>query len=899
MGKTNKKKNLSEKAAKKGLKDIKKVTNPFEIHVNKDKNKILGKKSKSDRGLPGISRSKAIKKRKNTLLHEYNRKDKDNIFMDKRIGEKKSMTDEEKFMARFAAARMKSHKKQSIYNLNDDEVLTHRGQTLEEIEKFDDPRSDDEFSDDENVRKGHLDKQFVDDAHFGGGVLSKPNAPLSRQDVIEQLILESKKRKAEKQKIREQTIDLTEKLDSEWRDLVPLIKSSKKTEDELKIKPKIDDYDRAVRELKFESRGNPTDRLKSEEEIMKEEKEKLEALERDRITRMKGLINNINGQIKHRSADDLEDGFEVEEIVEEPLAYGEDGKLLENSNKNINQSDHEEVNNSNSDDSEEDDNSDDENEAENDHTEEVNQSTNEEEVEDENNEDDDEDDLSDLKESETSSEDEEGIVHNEHDKKNSVIKILEDKPVNVLTNGVLNVQKLQENDENRVKEIREDLQRRKEIMEKAREELPYTFNAPESYEELKQLLQNQKPDYQSIIVERIIKCNHWTLGQGNREKLCKVFEYLLKYIVDSACTNETEQLVEYFQICDELCPYLFDLAQASATNTATCVQNILKEKYNLFKVQQKKYPGLDTLILFKLVSLIFPTSDFRHPVVTPSLVFMSQILLRCQVKKKTDISKGLFVATLILEYTLMSKRFSPSTINFLRGIIYLATVKPLMLPKIVPPFKRSGQYSSLLILDKDQRNLKIDVNDIRMIASDLIEGDITDNFRIRAFVTALNLTNEFRDQLKELEAVYSIFEPIVKLLDINSVENYPENIRVHVNKIHEDLKKLADKKLKYLVREKKGPKALRLYEPKIEKVFDGKRHKSMSKEKAEREKLLHKLKKEKKGAIREIRRDASFLAKVQIKNQIKNDEERKRKVKEIYGDASMQQGELNKLKRMK
>lgn len=62
---------------------------------------------------------------------------------------------------------------------------------------------------------------------------------------------------------------------------------------------------------------------------------------------------------------------------------------------------------------------------------------------------------------------------------------------------------------------------------------------------------------------------------------------------------------------------------------------------------------------------------------------------------------------------------------------------------------------------------------------------------------------------------------------------------------------------------------------------------------------MAKIKKETKGAIREVRRDTAFLAKVQIKQQIKNDEERKRKVKEIYGDAAMQQGELNKIKRKK
>lgn len=80
---------------------------------------------------------------------------------------------------------------------------------------------------------------------------------------------------------------------------------------------------------------------------------------------------------------------------------------------------------------------------------------------------------------------------------------------------------------------------------------------------------------------------------------------------------------------------------------------------------------------------------------------------------------------------------------------------------------------------------------------------------------------------------------------------------------------------------------------------DGKRHKPMSKEKAEREKLIHKLKKETKSAIREVRRDTAFISKVKIKQQIASDVERKRKVKEIFGDAATQQSELKKFKRKK
>lgn len=40
-----------------------------------------------------------------------------------------------------------------------------------------------------------------------------------------------------------------------------------------------DGYDRSVRELQFERRGQALDRMKTEEEIIREEKERLEKLE--------------------------------------------------------------------------------------------------------------------------------------------------------------------------------------------------------------------------------------------------------------------------------------------------------------------------------------------------------------------------------------------------------------------------------------------------------------------------------------------------------------------------------------------------------------------------------------------------------------------------------------------
>jgi nucleolar protein 14 len=56
-----KKKRLSDRAVKTDSQK-KKVLNPFEVHVNRQKYEVLGRKTKNDTGLPGVARAKAITK---------------------------------------------------------------------------------------------------------------------------------------------------------------------------------------------------------------------------------------------------------------------------------------------------------------------------------------------------------------------------------------------------------------------------------------------------------------------------------------------------------------------------------------------------------------------------------------------------------------------------------------------------------------------------------------------------------------------------------------------------------------------------------------------------------------------------------------------------------------------
>lgn len=93
-----------------------------------------------------------------------------------------------------------------------------------------------------------------------------------------------------------------------------------------------------------------------------------------------------------------------------------------------------------------------------------------------------------------------------------------------------------------------------------------------------------------------------------------------------------------------------------------------------------------------------------------------------------------------------------------------------------------------------------------------------DEYRIRTFVTAINLLSEFGELCGELDAAWSIFEPISTLLKCGSVKRYPKPVRERVKALIKDLEGLKDKELEHLAFDKKKPKALRLYEPRIEVV---------------------------------------------------------------------------------
>ncbi|KAH8382251.1 hypothetical protein KR009_002565 [Drosophila setifemur] len=808
--------------------------NPFDVHVNKEKFQILGRICKHDRGMPGVSRAKALEKRAQTIGKQFAVKNKTNRFKDNRIGRHLSgdQLTESVMNARYLAEKMsqvRQSQKAEKFNLNDDELLTHRGQTLEEIEQYRDERSDDEELDDEG-----LDAEFTSTAHFGGD----GDAPQDRQTAIEEMITEQKRRKNEIAKEKDEVYDLTEKLDANYKLLLPLV--AKATKDEQEAKPPPDAYDKLLKEMIFEPRGSVTDKLINLEELAKQEAARLEKLENERLRRMRAEGDEdeqaASAKPKHRSADDLDDGYFLagdDEEEDGTLAYDLDGNLGThlNGKKDAQEEDADEG-------------GDDEEEEE------------EDEDSDEDSDDSDVDNLSDLKESESESEEEEEKAPKQSKKKPAKSSAPLDTSI------------------------------------------PFTIKMPKTYEDFTELLSKHAAPQQATIVERIIKCNNPKLDGVNRENVVKLYSFLLQYIKDLFEDASEQDIRGNFQLLSLLMPHFFELTKLNPERMSTTLMEVIKEKHAEFRKNHKTYPSLDTLVYFKLVSNVYSTSDFRHPVVTPCFIFMQHILSRARVRTRQEISMGLFTVTVALEYVAQSKRILPAVYNFLQGIVHMS------IPKkegdkleITPPFEREGPLSKLLALPANKETKKLEAQPLQ--AADLVTQTITPDFKVRALDTALLLIKESLQLVEEQVGSCYLAKPFLSLLSRLPLKNYPEHVQLHHKEATQLAEKLAELKMKPLAPAERKPKALRLLEPRFEAVYDDKRRPKMTKAKEERAKLLHKIKREKKGAIREIRRDTAFVQELKLKQTLQSDKERHEKVKRIYQEASMQQGELNELARSK
>ncbi|KAK2465987.1 hypothetical protein APHAL10511_001628 [Amanita phalloides] len=850
-------KDKAKKAAK--LDEIHRKLNPFDVKVTRLKHDVGGRKIKGVVGRPAQSRMAGIEQRKKTLLKEYEERNRAGGILDRRFGENDpTMSLEERMLERFTRERQRAAKA-SAFNLEDEDELTHYGQSLSNLDDFDDVGL---MLDEHEEEEGdEINKEIVQKTHFGGfedgSEDEEPARKKTKAEVMAEVIAKSKEHKLLRQVEREKGDTIRQKLDKDFDALRELLyvkpttgdsllseqssthpdasdpsKSSdlKTPEDQLLLASQDQDYDQHVRELAFDKRAKPKDRTKTEEELALQQKEALEKAERGRRRRMLGLDESESeeegkGRKRKRGGDDLEDDFEFE-----GEAWGGLGAGLEDSASGDEVS-HDE--------------------------------SNDEEVE----EDGDEEQDSNWESGDGERGEQEELVTSK---------------------------------------------RKGEANEKqnfsSAQELPYTFSCPETHDDFLEIVEGVDENDIPTIIQRIRALHHTSLAAENKFKLQALTAVLIDHVLHITASPHPQ-----FNLLSSLLSHLASLTKAYPTQSAVhFIKKLVLMQKNLkhglsqgpLNPESKTWPGLSELTLLRVIGVLWSTSDLNHAVVSPARLLMGSYLGLCRVRSIADLTSGLFLCTLFLQYESLSKRFVPEAINFMiNAVLHLVPQgyeSVAVIPGCFPsPDVHSEPCQKLRIRSKPGEVIYPGTANLPTLFA---TQDYAEQAKVDLLALALNLLGSFADMYKGLEAFVDLYGPILDIVRYIQGQEL-KGLQSCIDSLQDMLSRL----LKF-ARQSRQPLQLQshkripipTYIPKFDTSSSSyMRNKDPDHERNEAAKLRRQYKQERKGAIRELRKDARFLAGVTLQKQLDKDRAYNERMKRVFGSMEGERAEEKAMEREK
>ncbi|KAK6330256.1 nucleolar complex protein 14 [Orbilia blumenaviensis] len=866
---------LSREAA---LESIREEFNPFEIKKTKEKFSVAGgRKVKGTVGKPSVSKQIGEDNRRKTLLVEMQQRNKVGGIIDRRFGENDpTMNPEDKMLERFTREQQKRSYKGDIFNLeDDDEVLTHYGQSLGSLPN-DDFGEEMDGSDDDLLRpakRAHpLDGEPLSDQDEEGG----PPKKKSKAEAMKEVIMKSKYHKYERQKEKEADEDLRDELDAELGDIrallagipvrpppgKPAVANAAAADGSLHADRaaqintglNVDSkYDAAVREMTYDKRSKPADRTKSAEELVEQRAKQLQKLERSRQKRMRG-----------------EESSDEEPEEEEEVASDDEFKL----GKGIRlAADEKEFVHGDSDSEEEDsssEGSDEESEGEGEEGEDAEESgsrptrrrdlDNDDAYSDDYQSDEDPDALASDKEVSGSeeSDEEEGLMESEDESPAS-------KPAD---DG-----KLAANGESG---------------------LPFTFPCPQTHQEFLKATSKYKVGDLPTIVKRIRVLHHPSLAAGNKEKLSHfmlaIFDHII-YLADLPTLPPMDVL-------EILLRHLHSLSKEFPQASAARFREYLQKFFN--RIGQQKKTKRSDLVILTALSVIYPTSDHFHIVATPAMLVVARWL---SSNTPTDMEKlvhGCYMVTLCLQYQRLSKRVIPEALNFVyQSLLALSPTAPTKVPGSFPVH---GVEDIAKLRISSSAKDKFELGKLKF--KEALYPDSIPN------ITSMQITLAyvFTQQLIEFARLYSsktafleLTKPAASILSHYTspacAKSLPKSFTTYIKDTAlpelERLRSHAQKFRRPLELHHHRPLPIPSNYPKFDEDYSLDRHKGSydaDRDRKELSKLKAEHKKERKGAIRELRKDSQFIAREKLKERKVADQEYHDKMKRIVNMIQNEEG---------
>jgi nucleolar protein 14 len=821
-----------------------------------------------------------IKQRRQAYLEDQQRRRKVGGIMDKRFGENdSSMAPEEKMLERFTREKQLRHKNSSAFDLEDEEMpgeLTHMGQSLSldgpalkddfeeddlELSDAEDHRSDDE----RQARKRRRAELGEDEESIEEDEENRPERKQSKQEVMKELIAKSKLHKYERQAAKDEDEDIREALDKDLANIHGLLRGIGPKPKPAPVhevagmnperaalltgadKIKLDkEYSMRLKELAQDQRAKPTEKSKPEEEIIMENARRLQELEAKRLRRMQGEAEDSeeeeeNGKKKGHQQDDDEDdfglgsGIKVRSKVRPTMAEmgidDEDDFIIDDDLV---------ASESEMDDSDNDDSEDDEEEGD----------------------DEDEDDDEFLK----------GILTEE-----------EAKRPEFLTGANAPIEEIELPTENGVNG-----------------DLAYKFKCPESHEELLVVIKGVNILDLPIVVQRIRALYHPKLKAENKGMLGNFSIALVDHI--SYLANQDGH--PPFAILETLTRHIHSLANMFPIEIANAFRRHLKD----LESSRAMFPTPGDLVILTAIGTIFPTSDHFHQVVTPAILTMGRYLGLKIPQNLSDYATGAYLCTLCLQYQKLSKRYVPEVMNFIENT--LSCLAPVPIAKVPGRFPYHEPKTSQRIQKTPNSARKLAFYDCAPQELSEVEEE---SLKAALMDTNLSLLSAAADTWVEKSAFTEVFAPALKIVQhlstkkccsklsettqVSANDLYPSNL---AKKTQKSVSKLTQKLILLLTQARLSrrplelhhhkPLAIKMLIPKFEENFNPDRHYDPDKERTEAAKLKKEHKREKKGAIRELRKDANILAVQSLKEKKERDAAYEKKYKRLVAEIQGEEG---------
>jgi nucleolar protein 14 len=432
-----------------------------------------------------------------------------------------------------------------------------------------------------------------------------------------------------------------------------------------------------------------------------------------------------------------------------------------------------------------------------------------------------------------------------------------------------------------------------EVTGEESDSIPSSLSCPESYEDLIQAVSPYPREKLPIIIQQIRTQYSAGLDSRNKERLVNFAKALVDFVAAplDVINNTT------FEVLESVIRHIHSLAKKYPSEIAQ------QFRIHLKTISESRPTSLLTgdLVLLTAAGSIFPTSDHFHQVVTPAMLCIGRYLGQKVPRTLADYATGTYLGVLAIQYQQLSKRYMPELMNFsLNTLCSLAAVPS---PVVLGGFPIHTPAEGTRVSGAQMVEVR------RLSFNDCVDGELFEeasaSCKVALISTNIGLLETASDAWSGKPSFLEVFDPVSRVLKHLASplcrSELPPALAGRIDKASSKADralKIAELSRRTLELHHHRPIAIKTYDPKWEDNFDPKKHYDPDTDRAEQAKLKAEIKREKKGALSELRKDARFLAREKLKIQKAKDEVYERKMKRTIAEIQNEGGrEANEYER--